>query len=220
MPKAVPHLKPLTFLGSSRDDLREMPETVRHAIGVELMIVQLGGTPTDFKPIASIGAGACEIRVRDVAGAFRTVYVTKLRVACLPEEVPEDRQVGSGSGEAAIQTDSRSEDMKSATRKPSRKTDARLADTRVIPGSGNVFVDLGFDEAEAQVMALRVQLMIRLRERLQEKGYTQVEAAKRLGMTQPRVSALLKGTWKDFSMDMLLTLATRAGLKPELRLAA
>jgi hypothetical protein len=34
------------------------------------------------------------------------------------------------------------------------------------------------------------------------------------------VSALLKGNWKDFSMDMLLTLATRAGLKPELRLAA
>ena len=110
--------------------------------------------------------------------------------------------------------------MKSATRKSRRKIDARLADTRVIPGSGNVFVDLGFDEAEARVMALRVQLMIRLRERLQEKGYTQVEAAKRLGMTQPRVSALLKGTWKDFSMDMLLTLATRAGLKPELHLAA
>jgi predicted XRE-type DNA-binding protein len=51
------------------------------------------------------------------------------------------------------------------------------------------------------------------------QGYTQVETAKRPGMTQPRVSALLKGTWKDFSMDMLLTLATRAGLKPELHLA-
>jgi hypothetical protein len=38
-----------------------------------------------------------------------------------------------------------------------RKIDPRLADTRVIPGSGNVFVDLGFDEAEAQVMALRVE---------------------------------------------------------------
>ena len=36
---------------------------------------------------------------------------------------------------------------------------------------------------------------------------------------QPRVSALLKGAWKDFSMDMLLTLATRAGLKPVLHLA-
>lgn len=73
MPKAMPTLKPLTFLGSSLDDLREMPEPVRHAIGVELMIVQLSGTPTDFKPIASVGAGAYEIRVRDVAGAFRTV---------------------------------------------------------------------------------------------------------------------------------------------------
>jgi phage-related protein len=77
MPKQMPRLKPLTFLGSSRDDLREMPAAVRHAIGVELMTVQLGGIPTDFKPIASVGAGAYEIRVRDVAGAFRTVYVTK-----------------------------------------------------------------------------------------------------------------------------------------------
>ena len=77
MPEALPPLKPVTFLGSSLDDLREMPETVRHAIGVELMTVQLGGTPSNFKPIASVGAGAYEIRVRDVAGAFRTVYVTK-----------------------------------------------------------------------------------------------------------------------------------------------
>lgn len=110
--------------------------------------------------------------------------------------------------------------MKSTIPRPRRKADARLADTRVIPGSGNIFVDLGFDEAEARVMALRVQLMMQLRERLQADGYTQVEAAKRLGVTQPRVSALLKGAWKDFSMDMLLTLATRAGLKPELHLSA
>ena len=110
--------------------------------------------------------------------------------------------------------------MKRTIRRPRRKTDARLADTRVIPDSGNIFVDLGFDDAEARVMALRVQLMVHLRDRLQEEGYTQAEAAKRLGVTQPRVSALLKGTWKDFSMDMLLTLATRAGLKPELCLTA
>jgi len=54
-----------------------MPESVRHAVGVELMIVQLGGTPNDFKPIRSVGAGAYELRVRDAAGAFRAVYVTK-----------------------------------------------------------------------------------------------------------------------------------------------
>lgn len=112
------------------------------------------------------------------------------------------------------------EAKKSANRNSRHKGDHRVSDTRVVGGNGNVFIDLGFDEAEAHVMALRVQLMTRLRERLQEKGYTQVEAAKRLGMTQPRVSALLKGACKDFSMDMLLTLATRMGLKPELHLAA
>lgn len=108
---------------------------------------------------------------------------------------------------------------KTTTHKPGRKADTRFDDVRVIPSSGNVFVDLGFDEAEARVMALRVQLMMHLRERLEEQGYTQVEAAKHLGVTQPRVSALMKGAWKDFSMDMLLTLAARAGLKPELRLS-
>lgn len=96
--------------------------------------------------------------------------------------------------------------------------DPRLEDTRLTESSGNVFIDLGFDPAEARVMALRVELMMRLRERLSEDGLTQREAAKRLGITQPRVSSLLKGGWRDFSMDMLLTLADRAGLHPQIRL--
>lgn len=110
---------------------------------------------------------------------------------------------------------------KSARRKSRpRKADPRFDDTRITPSSGNVFVDLGFDEAEARVMAFRVELLVRLERHLEEKGYTQAEAAKLLGITQPRVSALVKGKWESFSVDMLLTLAARAGLKPELRLAA
>ena len=101
-----------------------------------------------------------------------------------------------------------------------KKSDRRLDDTRITPGSGNVFVDLGFDAAEAEVMALRAELMIHIEQRLKAKGWTQAEAAKRLGITQPRVSKLKKGAWRDFSLDMLLTLAARSGLHPELRLAA
>jgi len=41
-----------------------------------------------------------------------------------------------------------------------------------------------------------------------------------LGITQPRVSALMKGAWRDFSADMLLVLASRVGLQPTLKLAA
>ena len=102
----------------------------------------------------------------------------------------------------------------------SKKNDPRLSDKRRTKGSGNVFLDLGFDPAEAKVMALRAEVMIRMEQYLKAQGWTQAEAAKRLGITQPRVSRLIKGQWKDFSLDMLLTLAVRAGLEPQLRLAA
>ena len=100
-----------------------------------------------------------------------------------------------------------------------KTTAPRFNDTRITNSSGNVFVDLGFDAAEASVMALRVELMVQLREQLQKQGLTQAQAAKQLGVTQPRVSALLKGVWKDFSVDMLLTLASRLGMQPRLSLA-
>lgn len=101
-----------------------------------------------------------------------------------------------------------------------KKTDPRFNDVRVTRGSGNVFIDLGFDPAEAEIMALRAEVMIRIEQRLKSQGWTQLEAAKRLGITQPRVSKLIKGVWQDFSLDMLLTLAARAGMRPQLRLAA
>jgi predicted XRE-type DNA-binding protein len=101
-----------------------------------------------------------------------------------------------------------------------KKTERRFADKRRIKSSGNVFLDLGFDPAEAKIMALRAEVMIRMEQFLKAQGWTQAEAAKRLGITQPRVSRLTKGRWQDFSLDMLLTLAARAGLEPKLRLAA
>jgi predicted XRE-type DNA-binding protein len=109
---------------------------------------------------------------------------------------------------ANVQIDWRAE-MKTA--------DRRLSDKRKVRGSCNVFADLGFDEAEAQVMAMRAELMIRIGEQLKTKGWTQAEAALRLRVTQPRISKLSKGVWQDFSVDMLLTLAARAGLHTELR---
>lgn len=90
----------------------------------------------------------------------------------------------------------------------------------VTPAERSVFYDLGFDEAEARVLEMRAELMAVLREYIEKKGWTQSEAAKKLGTTQPRVSALMKGAWRDFSADMLLVLAGRVGLRPTLKLAA
>jgi predicted XRE-type DNA-binding protein len=100
-----------------------------------------------------------------------------------------------------------------------RKSDPRWNDTRRTKGSGNVFIELGFDPAEAEVLKLRAEVMLRLEQLVKDRGWTQAEAARHLGVTQPRVSRLVKGKWQDFSLDMLLTLAMRVGLRPTLRLA-
>lgn len=73
--------KPLKFLDSSQKDLRAMPVGARHALGIELMAVQHGGIPNDFKPMPAVGAGAYEIRHQDASGAFRVIYVAKLAEA-------------------------------------------------------------------------------------------------------------------------------------------
>lgn len=101
-----------------------------------------------------------------------------------------------------------------------KKTIPGWDDNRTTPSCGNVFLDLGFDEAEAEILLMRADLMASLGKHIAAQGWTQAEAAKRLGITQPRVSKLKKGAWQEFSLDMLLTLAARAGLHPELRLAA
>lgn len=67
-------------MGSSQEDLREFPAEVRHAIGIELLRVQFGGMPTDFKPMPTVGSGAYEIRVQ-LEGAWRVVYVAKFERA-------------------------------------------------------------------------------------------------------------------------------------------
>lgn len=78
---AGPPIKPLEFLGSSRDDLVTMPVDVRHHIGLELMRIQFSGQPTNFKSRSTVGPGAYEIRARDASGTYRVIYVAKFEAA-------------------------------------------------------------------------------------------------------------------------------------------
>ncbi len=92
--------------------------------------------------------------------------------------------------------------------------------SRITKSSGNVFVDLGFPPDEVAVLTLRAELMVALRKLIAAKGWTQVQAAEELGVTQSRVSDLVRGKHDKFSLDMLVTLAARAGHTVKLRLAA
>ncbi|MBF6128062.1 type II toxin-antitoxin system RelE/ParE family toxin [Nocardia brasiliensis] len=71
-------MKPIKFVASALDDLREFPLPVRRECGYQLDRVQRGLDPVDWKTMPSVGLGVREIRVRDHAGAFRVIYVAKL----------------------------------------------------------------------------------------------------------------------------------------------
>lgn len=71
-------MKPLVFLGDALEQLRGFPEAARRQAGVQLHKIQLGLDPADWKPMATVGPGVREIRIRDDAGAFRVMYVAKI----------------------------------------------------------------------------------------------------------------------------------------------
>ncbi len=74
-------MRDLVFLGDSLEQLRDFPEQARKEAGVQLHKVQQGIEPSDWKPMTSVGQGVREIRIRDEAGAFRVLYVTKIEDA-------------------------------------------------------------------------------------------------------------------------------------------
>jgi predicted XRE-type DNA-binding protein len=82
-----------------------------------------------------------------------------------------------------------------------------------------VFYDL-FDEDQAAELTMRSELLRALQAWLAESGSTQTAAAAELGITQARVSDIKRGKIESFSLDLLVRLASRAGLRPRIKLAA
>lgn len=90
----------------------------------------------------------------------------------------------------------------------------------ITPSSGNVFIDLGFSHAEALVLTLRADVMIQLQLRIKSRQMTQCEAAELLGVSQSRVSDLMRGKNDKFSLDMLMLFAAKLGVPVRIELAA
>jgi predicted XRE-type DNA-binding protein len=79
-------------------------------------------------------------------------------------------------------------------------------ENEVVRGTGNVFADLGYADAEERQAKLR--LAYALNQVLEQRTLTQAEAAQALGVTQPKVSALRHYKLAGFSMERLMTLLT------------
>jgi len=81
----------------------------------------------------------------------------------------------------------------------------------VTKSSGNVFTDLGFPPEEEANLKLRSQLMIEIDKVIAENHLTQKAAAARLGISQPRVSDLMRGKVEKFTIDALVNFLSKLG---------
>jgi predicted XRE-type DNA-binding protein len=88
--------------------------------------------------------------------------------------------------------------------------------TRIQRSSGNVFRDLGFSREEAENLKIRTDLMIRLSKLIESRGLTQAEAARVFGVSQPRVSDLVRGKISRFSIDTLVAMLGHAGVRVQI----
>ena len=96
-----------------------------------------------------------------------------------------------------------------------------MAPTRTITeSSGNIFLDLGFPPHEAAVLLLRAEAAEALRVWMAREHLTQAQAAKRLGIAQPRLSEIAQNKIKLLSLNYLIGLCAKARLPLRLRLAA
>lgn len=99
------------------------------------------------------------------------------------------------------------------TNKGSRRA---LDDEEIIVerGSGNVYADLGFEEANT--MALKAGLAMHLHDQIKRLGLTQVQAAAITGISQPDLSRLLRGQFRDFSSDRMVRALTQLAVNIEI----
>ena len=87
---------------------------------------------------------------------------------------------------------------------------------KITPSTGNVFRDIGFRNEEAEHLLVRADLMIQVQKLIASRRFKQRAAAKILGVTQPRVSDLLRGRIDLFSTDALIDMLARLGARVRL----
>lgn|SRR5690242_618215 len=75
----ISSMKPIVFLGDSLERLKAFPENARRQAGFQLDRLQRGLAPDDFKPMGTVGRGVEELRVRDASGAYRIIYIARLK---------------------------------------------------------------------------------------------------------------------------------------------
>lgn len=196
--------KPLHWVGSSKRDFLDVPTPVQEDMGNALGIAQFGGRAPSAKPWKGLGSGVLEVVESHDGNAYRAVYTVRFEEAVYVLHAFQKKSP-TGIRTAKRDVDLVAERLKAAQKDhmASRSAEPRESITR---GTGNVFADLGFaDAAERQA---KLRLAYALNQLLDERKLPQAEAAKVLGVSQPKVSALRNYRLAGFSVERLMNLLT------------
>lgn len=91
--------------------------------------------------------------------------------------------------------------------------------THITPADANIFLDLGFEPAEAAKLLIKADLMIEIRQWVKIRKLRQVDAAKILKVSRPRLSDVMRGKISKFTIDALVDMLENAGLHVTLHVA-
>lgn len=94
-----------------------------------------------------------------------------------------------------------------------------MGGAKISPSRGNVFSELGFGKEQAEHLRIRSTLMGAVRNVIEDRGLIQAEAAKLFGVTQPRISNLVRGRVELFSIDTLVDMLARADVQVDVVLS-
>jgi predicted XRE-type DNA-binding protein len=108
--------------------------------------------------------------------------------------------------------------MKAKVKEPQKNRKSGATGKKAELSSGNIFADLGFQDAEQRL--LKAKLATRIAQLVEKKGLTQAQTAERTALDQPKVSRLLRGQLSGFSADRLFTVLNRLGHSVEVRISA
>lgn len=169
-------------------------------------IAQFGGTAPTAKPWKGLGPGVLEIVESHEGNAYRAVYMVRFQEVVYVLHAFQKKSP-SGIRTARADVDLVARRLKVAQQVHEEHLAGRKADRPdEVVRSKNVFADLGYPDAVERQAKLR--LAHALNQVLSERTLTQAEAAKIMGVTQPKVSALRRYKLGGFSVERLMMLLT------------
>lgn len=201
-------IRPLFWVASSKRDYGGFPEVVQDGFGFELFLVQTGQHPPSAKPLKCLGAGVFELVGSFDGNAYRAVYAVRFREAVYVLHAFKKKS------KRGAQTPKPDIADKATARRGGRRSrqaiwqgqQAMSRAMKIEADGGNIFADLGLPDAGTHL--LKAEIVSEIYRLAAAKKMTQAQVGKRLDISQPEVSRMFKGHFREYSIERLMEFLT------------